>query len=348
VVRRPPLTSTRRATPAATGPRAPPGRYSRTPTYTGRLVWNRLDFATQREAGGTARLRAEEEWVVSEVEHLPLVSDELFAKAQERFKQRPRSNGRRGSKTYLFTGMIRCASGHQPLAMYGRTRKGHRYMTCDYGRSYGKVAADQIEGHGQWLSVREDALLPLVERFFCERIFGPMRVDKLARQPRAHQKTAAKAANGTQKRLRDEVADLDHRIGKQIEALEQGVEPQLVSKRIEKLRRAKEAAEIELRALSPASADSGASEDASALLARLPDLGDALRNAPTKLKRQVFEAFCLQISYDKLNRRIEISATITEAIADALENARDLPEEVSSVAQRDIAGAGFEPATFGL
>jgi hypothetical protein len=143
-------------------------------------------------------------------------------------------------------------------------------------------------------------------------------------------------------------SDLDHSIGKQIEALEQGVEPQLVSKRIEKLRRAKEAAEIELRALSPASSDSGDSEDASALLARLPDLGDALRSAPKQLKRQVFEAFCLQISYDKLNRRIEISATISEAIADALENARDLPQEVSNVAQRDIAGAGFEPATFGL
>ena len=67
-----------------------------------------------------------------------------------------------------------------------------------------------------------------------------------------------------------------------------------------------------------------------------------------ELKRQVFEAFCLQISYDKLNRRIEISATITEAIAKALENERDLPEEVSNVARRDIAGAGFEPATFGL
>ena len=55
------------------------------PTYTGRLVWNRLDFATQREAGGTARLRAQDEWVVAEVEHLPLISDELFAAAQERF-----------------------------------------------------------------------------------------------------------------------------------------------------------------------------------------------------------------------------------------------------------------------
>jgi len=44
----------------------------------------------------------------------------------------------------------------------------------------------------------------------------------------------------------------------------------------------------------------------------------------------------------------EISATITETVAKALQNAEDLPEEVSSVAPRDIAGAGFEPATFGL
>lgn len=44
----------------------------------------------------------------------------------------------------------------------------------------------------------------------------------------------------------------------------------------------------------------------------------------------------------------ETSATISEAVAHALSNARDLPEEVSAVAQSDIAGAGFEPATFGL
>jgi hypothetical protein len=49
----------------------------------------------------------------------------------------------------------------------------------------------------------------------------------------------------------------------------------------------------------PGSADSEASEGAEELLARLPDLGDALRKAPIELKRQVFEAFCLQITYDK-------------------------------------------------
>jgi endonuclease III-like uncharacterized protein len=47
-------------------------------------------------------------------------------------------------------------------------------------------------------------------------------------------------------------------------------------------------------------------------------------------------------------RRIEISATMSETIAQAFENAKDLPEEVSRVTLRDIAGAGFEPATFGL
>jgi hypothetical protein len=46
------------------------------------------------------------------------------------------------------------------------------------------------------------------------------------------------------------------------------------------------------------------SEDAGALLARLPDVGGALRRAPKELKRQVFEAFCLQITFDKPGRRI--------------------------------------------
>ena len=46
-------------------------------------------------------------------------------------------------------------------------------------------------------------------------------------------------------------------------------------------------------------------------------------------KRQVFDALGLHVTYNKTARRIEISATIAEA----LHNAEDLPEEVSSVAQ---------------
>jgi hypothetical protein len=47
--------------------------------------------------------------------------------------------------------------------------------------------------------------------------------------------------------------------------------------------------------------------------------------------------------YDKVARRIEISATVSEAVAKTFQNADDLPEEVVAVAQRDIAAARFVP-----
>ena len=85
-----------------------------------------------------------------------------------------------------------------------------------------------------------------------------------------------------------------------------------------------------------------------AQLARLPDLDQALREAPAAVKRQVFESFELQIAYDKAERRIELTATVSEAVADAFENAKALQMEGSSVVVTDIAGVGFEPTTSGL
>jgi hypothetical protein len=78
------------------------------------------------------------------------------------------------------------------------------------------------------------------------------------------------------------------------------------------------------------------------------------RSHALQAKRQVFEAFELQVVYNKLERRIEISATVSEAVAEAIENAEALREEGLGCLGNDlsvvtgIAGAGFEPATFGL
>ena len=66
-------------------------------------------------------------------------------------------------------------------------------------------------------------------------------------------------------------------------------------------------------------------EELAAQLARLPDLGQALREAPAAVKRQVFESFDLQIAYDKAERRVELTATVSEAVADAFENAESPP-----------------------
>ena len=65
----------------------------------------------------------------------------------------------------------------------------------------------------------------------------------------------------------------------------------------------------------------------------------ALREASPEVQRQIFEAFELQILYDKAERRIEISATVSEAIANVFERQKALPKEGSLVVVRDIAGA---------
>jgi hypothetical protein len=129
--------------------------------------------------------------------------------------------------------------------------------------------------------------------------------------------------------------------------LEKGIEPELVSERIGELRGEKEALEEALSEIG-AEREEAEVDELSKQLARVPDLAKPLREAPPELQRQVVQAFELQILYDKADRKIEISATVSEAVAEAFEKQKALPKEGSLVVVRDIAGAGFEPATFGL
>jgi hypothetical protein len=80
-------------------------------------------------------------------------------------------------------------------------------------------------------------------------------------------------------------------------------------------------------------------------LARIPDLSDQLRDATPAVKRQIFEAFELPIEFDKASRRMQISATVTEAVAKAFENTKALHSEGfvanGSVPISGIAGAGL-------
>jgi site-specific DNA recombinase len=319
------------------------------PVYTGRRVWNRRDFATPRQnGGGGARLRAREEWVVAEDAHLPIVSDQLYEAAQERFDSRVRSPGSaRAKHSYLFSGTVRCCSGHNGLAMQGKARKGHYYYACAYANSYGEDAAIEAHGGQKWLSLREDRLLRLVLRFFERRVFGPMRVEKLEKQMRAQDRAQCRGDKLAGTRIRKQIADLDRRIKAQVVALEDGIEPDLVAARISELRSDKSALEEALGGMDGDTEEIEA-DDLTERLGRLPDLTKALEEASPEVQRQVFEAFDLQIVYDKAARRVEISATVSEAVADAFENAKALRLEGSQVVVEDIAGAGFEPATFGL
>ncbi|MFN8113174.1 MAG: recombinase family protein [Solirubrobacterales bacterium] len=313
----------------------------RNPVYTGRIVWNRLDFTEAKQAGGGARTRAREEWVVSEDAHLPLVADEVYEAAQARFDRTVRSSSSAGAKrSYLFSGMVRCSAGHQPLSMHGKARKGHHYYACGYACTYGDTAAQEAHGGPKTVSVREDWLERLVLRFFEQRIFGPMRLEKLAKQLRAQSREQKRSGKLAGTRIRQQISDLDRKIKAQVVALEEGIEPKLVSERIGELREQKEALED---ALAGIGGEDGEAEDEELLsqLDRLPDLTEALRTASPQVKRQVFESFDLQIVYDKRESRVEITATVSEAVAEAFQNAKTLLAEGSSVVVTNIAGTRF-------
>ena len=120
-----------------------------------------------------------------------------------------------------------------------------------------------------------------------------------------------------------------------------------VSERIGELRGEKEALEEALEGID-AERQEAEDEELISQLDRLPDLTEALWEASPQIKRQVLASFDLQIAYDKAEGRVEITATISEAVAGALENAKALLAEGSDVVVTDIAGTGFEPVTSGL
>ena len=85
-------------------------------------------------------------------------------------------------------------------------------------------------------------------------------------------------------------------------------------------------------------------EDACAVLDSLPDLAKPLAKADPELRRQVYEAFQFAVELDRNKPEVRLKARLSSAFS----SASDLVDFASMVANKAIAGAGFEPATFGL
>ncbi|MGZ5376018.1 MAG: hypothetical protein ACXWEF_06170, partial [Solirubrobacterales bacterium] len=175
---------------------------------------------------------------------------------------------------------------------------------------------------------------------FEQRIFGPLRIERLEKQLRLNAREQRKEGKLVGTRIRQQITELDRKIKAQVQALEKGIEPELVSERISERRGEKQALEEALAEIG-AEREEAEEDELSKQLARVPDLTEALREATPEVQRRVFQAFELQILYDKAERRIEISATFSEAIADAFEKQKALPKEGSLVVLREVAEARY-------
>ena len=316
------------------------------PVYTGRLYWNRLDFRQAKLGEGPVIRRAADEWIESEARHEALIPDEWFKATTAELTRRASSEGsRRRSRqrrAYLLRGIVHCATGHNPLRMHGKERKGITYYACSYRISYGDKAAEAL-GHGKWQYVREDILLDLIDNFFAHNIFGPDRVANFQAQHADLARDVHAASHDSNDRLRRQLDDIDQRIALQLRAIEAGVDPDLVRDRIAALKTERSETDAHLAALAIEKSENGSVDldNACKILDSLPDLGSALAAADHETRRSVFDAFRLSIALDRNAGQIRVKALVSSAFT----KVHDLEQLVTNGA---IAGAGFEPATSGL
>ena len=257
------------------------------------------------------------------------------------------SNQRRRpqQRFYLLRGIVHCGTGHNPLRMHGKERKGITYYACGYRAAYGDNAAEAL-GHGKWQYIREDRLTEMIDRFFATYIFGPNAVAHFRAQHTDLAPSIEDESAEQRERLTSQLSDLDQRIERQIAAIESGVDPVLVGERIRALKGERHQAETALAQMDLQQRQRTILdlEDACGVLDSLPNLAKPLAKADPELRRRVYEAFHFAVELDRNRPQVRLKALISSAFS----TASDLDDFAGMVANKAIAGAGFEPATFGL
>ncbi|HEX8631745.1 MAG TPA: recombinase family protein, partial [Catenuloplanes sp.] len=285
------------------------------PKYTGHMCWNRRSSKDKMHPGKNNPV---DEWIVSaQPTHPGIITIETFLAAQNVASARQRSRAdatpgtrnrhRQTRRVYALRSYVWCA----PCArrMFGReVPGGYTYYTCQ-PRERALPA-----GHPRNLSLREDHLLTLIDRFFNTHVFGTDRINLAARSASV---TAQQAAEEHQRKItavRRAIHDLEARRRRVFRILETQDDDDGSLLREAKERRAELDAEhrlkvSELEHLEQTMPEGGAG--AVELLTDLPLAQVNLADLPADTLRSFLDAFAVQISYDLHRDRATLRATIS-------------------------------------
>ncbi|MEO5337234.1 MAG: recombinase family protein [Magnetospirillum sp. WYHS-4] len=200
--------------------------------YAGRVVWNRQKFIKDPVTGKRqARPNPKQDWVISEVPHLQIVSDDLWTAAQERLSSHRRQTTPKDSSNrlnpahrprYLLSGLLRCGVCGGPLSVAALGRYGcanHRERgICDNRRTVGR---DDLERR-VLAGLKEKLLAPeLVQQFIAEYI--------------ASANERRRTASSERQSRQQELHSITHRIQQIVRAIEDGAYSGVLKARLEEL-----------------------------------------------------------------------------------------------------------------
>ena len=143
-------------------------------------------------------------------------------------------------------------------------------------------------------------------------------------------------------RFRGELKDIDQSLHRQSLRMEEHDDPghpvvALAKERITELSTRRKTIEDTIRTSEARRAQTLQTHEIEAALEAIPDLRDTLKSATADELAETLETFEITATYDKPSRALKLAATL---------NAHRPP--IGGRGILEVAGAGFEPATFGL
>ncbi|HZN74158.1 MAG TPA: recombinase family protein, partial [Micromonosporaceae bacterium] len=302
------------------------------PKYTGYMVWNRRK-RSRPERGVKGRVNPPSEWVWSpQPTHEPLTTRAYFDAASPVGRYRRGSRSTAGAnphpataRTYRYRSYLRCDLCSR--RMFGKTRRratrpDDTYYACVTKREHHKNEP-WYTIHPQALTVRQDAIDPFVARFFNERVFGPHRLAYLQGPVDEPVRPAHEAAAATRAKQLNELDAANRNLILSLQQMTSTGDAdtdaqwrcQLQRQFAENTKRRKAiAAELEALARTVRQPPTVRRD----LVARLPQVNLDVLELPGELQRQLFDAFQLEIRYDRHRQHVTIKVAIHAGMIDAI------------------------------
>ena len=192
--------------------------------YSGTTVWNtRRKVRVPGTGKRVFRSRPESEWVTMDSPHLRIVSDELFASVQRRFRTVKHMFGREGSglavgpKRYLFSGLLKCSQCGGSIALVcGRGRHGADRYGCALNHQRGNSICTNT------LLVRRDELEESLLRGLAESVLRTEAIDYVVAKLEAALQEQFQNLDTELRGLKQRKQQVEAEIGRLVQAIADG------------------------------------------------------------------------------------------------------------------------------
>ena len=325
--------------------------------YVGAWVWNKTRFLKDPDSGRRRPVRRPPaEWIRQDRPELRIVDDELWQAVQSRLQQirqgfgrpgRPPTGGARPMYSgYLLTGLLRCAvCGARMRAQTAVKRKrGHVYRAGWYRCSFAADKGPAVCGHRVWY--RQDRLEGSLVAKLQEAMTPPI-IDALTLAVNAEVDAAARVHDDRAREMKSEILRLEREAGNLVRFLASG-DSFSVRSELQSIEAALQGLRLELAVLEEDAGLNRPQASPSWIRARLEHLDALLRDDAQRARLEILKHLDGDLTIRPLPGEAKRGAAHPFEIRGRIKHDSLLAMNQEAACGTLVAGAGFEPATFGL